>query len=126
MVIVNVWHTKQLDYVLAFPQAPAETELFMAIPKGIRVQGGNSKDHVLKIHRNINGQKSAGRIWNKYLVNKLINEVGFTQSKIDECVFYKGNAIYVLYTDDSILAGPDEKELENIMEDIEKAGLDIT
>ena len=34
-------------------------------------------------------------------------EVEFIQSKHDECVFYKGNAIYVLYTDDNVLEGPD-------------------
>ena len=27
------WHTRQLDYVLAFPQAPVERELYMEIPK---------------------------------------------------------------------------------------------
>jgi hypothetical protein len=41
--------------------------------------------------------------------------VGFVQSKYDECVFYYGKAIYVLYTDDSILAGPDEEELNVII-----------
>ena len=34
--------------------------------------------------------------------------------------------MYVLYTDDSILAGPDEKELDQIIQEIAAAGLDIT
>jgi hypothetical protein len=51
-------------------------------------------------------------VWNKYLTDILVNKVKFQQSKVDECVFYRGNAIYVLYTDDSILAGPDQKEIE--------------
>jgi hypothetical protein len=29
------WKTKQLDYVLAFPQAPVERECYMDIPRGI-------------------------------------------------------------------------------------------
>ena len=45
---------------------------------------------------------------------------------MDECVFYKGKAMYVLYTDDSILAGPDQKELDDIIEQIRKAKLNIT
>ena len=49
-------------------------------------------------------------MWNKYLEEKLIKEVGFKQSKIDDCVFYKGKTMYILYIDDSILAGPDEEE----------------
>ena len=34
--------------------------------------------------------------------------------------------MYVLYTDDSILAGPDQKELDDIIEQIRKAKLNIT
>jgi hypothetical protein len=52
--------------------------------------------------------------------------VGFTQSKVDECIFYRGKAIYLLYTDDSILTGPDPKELDTIVNDMKKAGLAIT
>ena len=52
--------------------------------------------------------------------------VGFKQSKHDECLFYKGKTIYLLYTDDSILAGPEEKELDKIVKQIADAGLDVT
>ena len=34
--------------------------------------------------------------------------------------------MYVLYTDDSILAGPNKDELDQIIEDIKGTGLDIT
>lgn len=52
------------------------------------------------------------RVWNKHLVSRLV-EVGFKQSKIDEeRVFYRGKSICVLYTDDSILAGPSDQELD--------------
>ena len=66
---VHNWHTKQLDYVLAFPQAPVEKELFLHIPRGFDINDGDNKSYVLKVHRNIYGQKQAGRVWNKYLVN---------------------------------------------------------
>jgi hypothetical protein len=33
----NKWKTKQLDYVLAFPQAPVDRECFMKMPLGITV-----------------------------------------------------------------------------------------
>jgi hypothetical protein len=46
--------------------------------------------------------------------------------KVDDCMFYKGQVMYVLYTDDSILAGPDPKEIDQIIEDVKKAKLDIT
>ena len=123
---VHNWHTRQLDYVLAFPQAPVERELYMEVPKGFVVNEGDPRDYLLKIHRNIYGQKQAGRVWNQYLVQKLTKEIGFKQSKIDECLFYKGNVLYALYTDDSILAGPDKKEVDEIIDQMRKAKLDIT
>ena len=127
MTTVHNWHTKQLDYVLAFPQAPIETDLYMEIPRGLDLEGvKNPKDYVLKLHKNVYGTKNAGRTWNKYLVNKLVNELGFVQSKVDECVLYRGRTMYVLYTDDSILAGPDENEINQIIEDMKRVKLDIT
>ena len=105
MTAVHGWHTKQLDYVAAFPQAPCERELYMKIPKGVTLKGKSSEAYVLKLHKNTYGQKNAGRVWNDYLVAKL-KKIGFKQSNIDGCVFYKGKGVYALYTIDSILAEP--------------------
>ena len=121
------WYTKQIDYVLAFPQAPVEKEIYMRIPKSFEMGGTNGKDeYVLKLHRNVYGQKQAGRVWNKYLEEKLIRDVGFTKSKYDECVFYKGRTMYILYTDDSILADPSQKEIQSIIQQIRNTRLQIT
>ena len=126
MSVLHKWHTRQIDYVQAYPQAPVERPMYMEIPKGFKVTGGaTSKDYLLQIHKNIYGQRQAGRVWNKYLVEKLIR-IGFHQSQHDECVFFKGRAMYVLYTDDSILAGPDPDELDSIMKQIRGVGLKIT
>ena len=121
------WHSVQIDYVLAFPQAPVEKELYMECPRGFQIKDvGDPKEYVLKLHRNVYGQKQAGRVWYQYLTNKLVKEVGFERSEVDECIFYKGNVIYVLYTDDSILTGPDKGEIDQVIRDIRAAGLDIT
>ncbi len=68
LATMNNWHTRQLDYVLAFPQAPVERDLYMEIPKGFTIEEGRSDNYALKIHRNIYRQKQAGRVWNQYLV----------------------------------------------------------
>ena len=78
LVLKNNWKTRQLDYVLAFPQAPVEREMYMQIPKGIRMKG--NKEFALKVEKNIYGQKQAGRVWNQHLVRKLINESSSTMS----------------------------------------------
>ena len=120
-----VWHTRQVDYVLAYPQAPVERELYMKVPMGFEVPVGKAEDYLLKIHKNIYGQKQAGRVWYEYL-RKRLESIGFKCSKEDDCVFFKGKAMYVLYTDDSILAGPYPGELDRILEEITSSGLEIT
>ena len=126
LTILNDWHTVQLDYVYAFPQAPVEKEIYMKIPAGIQIVDGDNKDFCLKMHRNIYGRRQASRVWNKYLHRILVEELKFEQSDIDECVYYRGGVIYILYTDDSILASKDESEIKVAIRDIERSGLKIT
>ena len=40
-------------------------------------------------------------------------------------MLYKRNIPYVLYRDDSILAGPDKEELKQVIKEIKKSGLNI-
>ena len=86
---------RQIDFVMAYPQAPIEMDMYMELPQGIKTEHGNSKDHVLKVLRNIYGQKQAGRVWNQFLTSKLL-EVGFTQSLVDDCVYYRGDIIFIV------------------------------
>jgi len=95
----------------------------MQIPKGMEVEGRG--DFVLKLKKNLYGQKQAGRTWYNHLASKL-QECGFEPSEHDECVFYNGKAIYVVYTDDSVLTGPDDAELDHIIQGMKKVGLKIT
>jgi hypothetical protein len=48
----------------------------------------------------------------KYLTDMLVNKVQFRVWNKDEIAFYCGNVIFVLYTDDSILAGKDLGETD--------------
>ena len=109
MQVVHRWHTQHLDYVLALPQAPVERDLYRKVPKYFETEDRNEDNYVLKIHWNIYIRKQAGRLWNQYLVEKLVNVLGFNQSTVEECVFYRGKTLYVLYTDDPILAVPYSK-----------------
>jgi len=70
MTTAHNWHTKQLDYVLAFPHAPIEKDLYMEVPRGLILEGVNNPiDPVLRLHKNVHGTKNAGRTWDKYLIN---------------------------------------------------------
>ena len=72
----------------------------MELSQGIQTKHGNSKDHVLMLLQNIYGQKQAGQVWNHYLTSKLL-EVGFIPSLVDNCVFYRGNTIFIVSIGDS-------------------------
>ena len=131
LTALHGWTTKRIDFVQAFAQAPIEKTLYMRIPAGIELEdGSDTKEYVLLIlliHQNIYGQKQAGQVWNQFLVKKLVKELGFKQSEVDECVFYRGKTLYVLYTDDSLLADPDADEINQIIDELQtKANLSIT
>jgi hypothetical protein len=92
-----------------------ERELYMEIPKGVNLEGADRKDYVLKLLKNLYGQKQAGRVWYNHLVNGLL-ELGFVRSTADECVFYYNKSVLLVYVDDSILLVPDGKELKKLKE----------
>ena len=50
----------------------------------------------------------------------------FERSQVDECVFYIGKTIYIVYTDDSILVWPDKQEIEQVIKYLKKANLEVT
>ena len=52
--------------------------------------------------------------------------MSFTRSKIDECIFYRGKTVYLLYTDDSILSGLDKEEIAQVIKDLKCANLYVT
>jgi hypothetical protein len=94
----------------------------MKIPAGFVVSGrvmteDERKLHVLKLEKNLYGQKQAGRVWYLHL-KKNLEKIGFKGSKHDECLFYYGKTIFIVYTDDNILMGPDQKEIERLVKEI--------
>jgi hypothetical protein len=86
--IIFCWTLQQVDFVMAYPQAPFKMDIYMELPQGIQTKHGNSKEYVLKLEKNIYGQKQAKRVWNSFLVDKLTS-VGFTASLVDDCVFFR-------------------------------------
>ncbi len=55
--IIFGWALCQVDFVMAYSQALIEMDIYMELPQGIQTAHGNSKDHVLKLEKNIYGQK---------------------------------------------------------------------
>jgi hypothetical protein len=79
-----------------------ECELYMELPRGLIFEGCHRDTHCLKLLKNLYGQKQAGCVWHEYLVEGLI-ERHFKQNIVDNCVFYKGSTMLLLYVDDVIM-----------------------
>ena len=123
LAIINKWHTRQIDFVQAYPQAPIQCDMYMEIPMGFEIDG-DRKSHVLKLKQNLYGQKQAGHVWNEYLKEGL-QCIGFTPSKVDECVFYRGTTIFLVYVDDCIIIDPQAKNIDKVISDLKKEKFDI-
>jgi hypothetical protein len=122
--IIFCWALCQVDFVMAYPQAPIKMEIFMELPQGIQTTHGNSKDHMLKSEKNIYGQKQAVRVWNSFLMDKLLS-IGFTTSLIDDCMFFHDDIIFMVYKDDGIFLGNNDLKLQDAIKDIQDLGLNI-
>ncbi|KAI2494579.1 hypothetical protein MHU86_19949 [Fragilaria crotonensis] len=113
LALINKHHTRQIDFVLAYPQADAECEIYMEIPQGFTHEG-QRKTHALRLLKNIYGTRQAGRVWNKHLHAGLM-ERGYRQSSVDHCIYYKGSTVFLIYVDDGIFIGPDSKEIDTLI-----------
>ena len=100
LALLSGWKSRQVDFVLAYPQAPIEFDLYMQLPKGIESKFGSDK--VLRLNKNLYGQKQAGRQFHIFARDNIVAN-GWKQSVIDECVFYKDGTIMLMYVDDLIL-----------------------
>jgi Reverse transcriptase (RNA-dependent DNA polymerase) len=114
LAILNKWHTRQIDFVLAYRQADIECPIYMDIPSQFEYQGSR-KGHCLLLKKNLYRQKQAGRVWNQYLHDGLLAR-GFRQSAVDMCLYYRKDVALLIYTDDGILIGPSPEDLDAIIE----------
>jgi hypothetical protein len=97
----------------------------MHLPRGLTFPGTHRSTHCLKLRKNLYGSRQAGRVWNQHLVNGLVNVLKFTQSNVDECVFYRGTTVLLIYVDHGILCGPSASEIKNIIAEL-SALFDVT
>ena len=51
--IVFGWCLRQVDFVMAYPQASIEMDMYMELPVGIELKQGETKSHVIKLLSNI-------------------------------------------------------------------------
>ena len=61
--IVLNWQLRQVDFIMAYSQAPNECDMYLQLTDGIETDSENSRTHMLKLLRNVYRQKQAGKVW---------------------------------------------------------------
>ena len=88
----------------------------MEFPAGMNCGEGSRKQSVLKLKKNLYGLKDAACNWFQMLSDGLTGpKLKFQASDIDPCVFYRKNAIILIYVDDCIIFSKELKVIENIV-----------
>jgi len=88
LALVHDLHSKQVDYVNAYCQAPLKDheELYMEPPRGYKLNC--EVPCVLKLLMSLYGLRQAGSNWFLYLKDSLMRR-GFRQSALDPCFFIR-------------------------------------
>ena len=110
--------SKAIDFVLAFPQADLDEDIWMYLPIGFQVDGETEEDsersYVLKLNKSLYGLKQASFNWYEKLKTGLENR-GFTSSKIDPCMYFKMGMIVLTYVDDCIIVGNSMQHIDQLV-----------
>ena len=123
---INNWHMRSINFIMAYPQAPINTDIFMKPPKvppNFCIPDLPSFTDlfakVYKILRSIYGLKDAGRTWFDFL-KKILIERGWSPSKIDPCLFTKDGILLIVYVDDDILIPPHKSLIDFEINSLQK------
>ena len=111
--------TRSLDFVLAFPQAKLDVDIFMELPVGFETAEGNSKMFVLKLEKNLYGLKQAAYNWFELLKSGL-EARGFKTCESDQCVFVRHDAMILTYVDDCIILCKEDSIADEIIRSLER------
>ena len=106
-------NSKSIDFVLAFPQADIDIDVWMELPEGIIPVGDESNccRYILKLNKSLYGLKQASHNWYEKLEQYLL-DWDFTPSKIDPCIFMKDGMIILVYVDDCIILADSEVRID--------------
>ena len=92
-------HTRQVDFVLAFPQADLDVVIYMNLPQGF---DEGPIPSVLLLKKNLYGLKQASMTWFDKRRSGL-KDRGCHQSSVDCCCFIKSDFIFLVFVDDCLL-----------------------
>ena len=121
----------QVDYTSAFCQAKIEEDVFIRPPRGwetlnrMGLERPFKPNHVLKLKRCLYGLRQSPKNFYEHLKERL-ESIGFAQSKCDPCLFIRNGVVCLVYVDDCLLFGKTQQELDQSIQDIKDAEMELT
>jgi len=131
------WHARQIDFVLAFPQAKVKTDIYMNVPEKFRVDSKGAmildekaphpskQDSCVKLIQNVYGLVDASFTWHQH-ISKGLEDFGFKRSQTDPCLFIKGNILFILYVDDAVCLTPNKADADKLIVNLANKGYILT
>ena len=116
LAVQSSWPLYQLDVKNAFLNGDLEEEVFMDLPPGFKGKVGKSK--VCRLKKSLYELKQSPKAWFECF-GKVVKSHSYCQGQADHTMFYRhiGErkvAILIIYVDDIILTGNDNKDLERL------------
>jgi hypothetical protein len=117
---IHKLESKSIDFVLAFPQAELDVDIWMELPRGMVPDHDEKNRHlyVLKLKKNLYGLKQASFNWFDKLKTGLMDR-DFKPSTADPCLYYKKGMIVLTYVDDCIIVGNKMKEIDDFVKSMQ-------
>ena len=117
MCNIHKLESKSIDFVLAFPQADLDVDIWTELPIGFVIDEesyGESRSYVLKLNKNLYGLKQASLNWYDKLRDGLLAR-DFVPSVIYPCFYVKYDRMILTYVDDCIIAGRSMKDIDSFV-----------
>ena len=115
------WYSCSVDFANAFIQAKRPDKVFMHIPRGFTSKPG----HCLQLIRNVYGACNGPRLWADLLF-KSLKKLGFTQSKIDFCLWHRKTCFLITFVDNCGICSKTESKANKIIKELESLGFSLT
>ena len=111
-----------MDGQNAFAGSDLDKPNYMEIPDGLQDFSPDAGDEnvVLELKKSIYGLRQSAHLWNKKLTD-FLKKIGFKGINADPSIFVNDRGLMVaVYVDDILIAGKNEKEIENVKSKLKK------
>ncbi|GMG19032.1 unnamed protein product [Ambrosiozyma monospora] len=109
---INNWPITQVDAKTAFLNGKLDFPIYFKPPTG---SGTDTSKCVWLLKRSLYGLCNSPNCWFT-TCSLALESFGFTPSKVDPCLFYKSGCIFLLYVDDGLCCGSNQKIVDDVID----------